>query len=77
MVRLTMTRDDGTGKYYIAQQDDFYQPEDIANLTIARLAPIIYVAKRLGTVASNLSAWSFKNVFGWWKPVSTVGTRKA
>lgn len=76
VVRLTLDRNE-EGKYVIVQQTDFYQPEDIANLIFARLTPLIYVGKRAGSVASNLNTWVFKNIFGWWRPVSTVGTRKS
>jgi len=76
LVRLSLVRGE-SGKFLIAQQDDFYQPEDIANLMMARIAPLVYVGKRAGTAASNFNAWLFKRLFGWWSPVTTEGTRKA
>lgn len=77
VVRLTIERNSESGKFYIAQQDDYYHPEELANLVISRLGPLIYAGKRAGSIASNLGAWTFKRVFGWWNPISTVGTRKA
>lgn len=59
-------------------QEDFYQPEDVMNLLFARLSPLIYIGKRAGTVASNINAWVFQNVFGWWKSGrQTSGMKKA
>jgi len=74
-----LQKDPETSLYVIKLQEDFYQPEDIAALLPlpAFATKAIYVGKRAGAFASNINAWVFKNIFGIWKPKSTVGTRKA
>jgi len=66
LVQITLTQDD-SGLYRIAQQDDYYQFEEIANLVIPPLAGVIVRAKQFGSYMSNLNTFFFQ-LFGIWCP---------
>ncbi|KZO96634.1 hypothetical protein CALVIDRAFT_598197 [Calocera viscosa TUFC12733] len=66
LVRLTL--EERSNKHYIIQQEDFYEPEDLAYLVWPPLGFVIRMAKFGASAASNAGAWAVQNTLGWWKP---------
>jgi len=66
LVRLTLNEVDG--KHYIIQQEDFYQPEEIAAIVLPPLAFIVNLAKLAGAWASNIGAAIHQRLGLWWTP---------
>ncbi|KZS95318.1 hypothetical protein SISNIDRAFT_452709 [Sistotremastrum niveocremeum HHB9708] len=65
VVQLTLEQLDG--RYFIAHQNDFYNPQDFINLIIPPLSIFIFIALRFGAIASNINALLFQ-VLGLWRP---------
>ncbi|KAG8943624.1 hypothetical protein FRC03_002416 [Tulasnella sp. 419] len=68
LTRLQLYHDTDSGLYFIKDQTDFYQPEEIANLVIPPLAILINLFKYIAGLFSGFLAWIFHTLFGWWKP---------
>ncbi|KAG8991761.1 hypothetical protein FRB94_003563 [Tulasnella sp. JGI-2019a] len=69
VVKLEL-RLDSDGLYRIIKQTDFYQPEDLANLTLGPfVSSIIGFLKHVATQFCYVGAFSFQTVFCWWNPV--------
>ncbi|KAL0569364.1 hypothetical protein V5O48_012599 [Marasmius crinis-equi] len=71
IVRLTLREIDGL--QYIAFQEDFYHPDDFANLIIPPLAPLVRFALHGAAVASNVYATAGQ-LLGYWRPRRNTGT---
>uniref|UniRef100_D8Q780 SigF-like NTF2-like domain-containing protein n=2 Tax=Schizophyllum commune (strain H4-8 / FGSC 9210) TaxID=578458 RepID=D8Q780_SCHCM len=67
IIRLTLQKDQFSGLYYIAQQEDFYHPDDFINLLVPPLAPFIRLALDGAGVVSNICA-KVGQVVGYWRP---------
>jgi len=76
LVQLTLTRSHISGLYVIAQQDDFYQLEEVTNLVFPPITALVIRAKQLGTFFSNLNTFVFQ-LFGFWRPIQTAGMNKS
>ncbi|KDQ57980.1 hypothetical protein JAAARDRAFT_78444 [Jaapia argillacea MUCL 33604] len=61
------------GLYYISKQEDFYHPEDLANLVVPPLAPIVRLILSFAGLASNVNAAVFQ-ILGFWRPSGCVVT---
>ncbi|KAL1698318.1 hypothetical protein EV121DRAFT_284786 [Schizophyllum commune] len=67
IIRLTLQKDQFSGLYYIAQQEDFYHPDDLIALLVPPLAPFIRFALDAAGVVSNICA-KVGQVVGYWRP---------
>jgi len=56
LVRVTLHQKPHDGKYYIAQQEDFYQPEDILYLTLPFLGRPFVLVKKIAAKFCYLNA---------------------
>jgi len=61
LVRLDLERSREDGKYYIAQQTDYFQPEDVLQMTIPFLTSPTAFAKRTAATVFCYNAW----LYGW------------
>ncbi|KAM6499405.1 hypothetical protein JOM56_004913 [Amanita muscaria] len=68
LTRLTLTEDKGL--YFIALQEDFYEPEGVAAMIYAPLASLAGFTLRTFASISNLLAKSFQ-VLNYWRPKKT------
>ena len=57
LVRISLFHSPEDGKYYIKQQEDFYQPEDIMYLTMPFLGTPVVFAKKLTAHICSLNAY--------------------
>ena len=74
LVRVALRRSEQDGKYYISQQEDFYQPEDILYLTIPLLGgPLVLVKQLAGYICGVNAAIAARLGLGkLWRPDPTV-----
>jgi len=61
LVRLDLERSQEDGKLYIAQQTDYFQPEDVMQMTIPFLSAPTAFAKRITATVFCYNAW----LYGW------------
>ncbi|KAL5521972.1 hypothetical protein ACEPAF_1828 [Sanghuangporus sanghuang] len=59
LVKVTLRKNDEDGKYYITQQEDYYQPEEILHLMLPFLAPPLSCIKRLAGSICGINAVAF------------------
>ncbi|KAH8111647.1 hypothetical protein DFH11DRAFT_1690301 [Phellopilus nigrolimitatus] len=59
LVKVTLERSQDDGKYYIIQQEDFYQPEDVLHLVLPFLAPPLVYVKHLAGRMCGVNAAAF------------------
>ncbi|KAI5116635.1 hypothetical protein M0805_002398 [Coniferiporia weirii] len=64
LVKISLKQSKDNDKYYIVQQEDFYQPEDILYLTLPFLAPPFLVGKRLAGRLCSFNTWVFATLRG-------------
>ncbi|KAL5480501.1 hypothetical protein ACEPAI_1771 [Sanghuangporus weigelae] len=58
LVKVTLRKNED-GKYYIIQQEDYYQPEEILHLMLPFLAPPLTYIKRLAGSVCGINAVAF------------------
>ncbi|KAF5319214.1 hypothetical protein D9619_008726 [Psilocybe cf. subviscida] len=68
VIRLQLVHIDGL--YYIAEQEDFYHPDDFGALLLPISAPFIRFGLTTAGVVSNVSV-RLANLFGYWRPGGT------
>lgn len=78
VVRLTLrpqasSADPSKTVYVIAEQEDFYHPEDLAALLVPPLIPLIRFLLQVATFACWVSVVVFSKVFGYWTVKSGEG----
>ncbi|TRM66707.1 hypothetical protein BD626DRAFT_483579 [Schizophyllum amplum] len=66
IVRMTLQKDQFSGLYYIAMQEDFYHPDDLFALVIPPLSPLIRLALDAAGVASGIYA-KLGQLVGFWR----------
>ncbi|EJD00291.1 uncharacterized protein FOMMEDRAFT_22132 [Fomitiporia mediterranea MF3/22] len=59
LVKVSLRKNPQDGKYYIIQQEDYYQPEDIFRLVLPFLATPIVFVKRLAGRVCGVNAAAF------------------
>ncbi|EGN97700.1 hypothetical protein SERLA73DRAFT_184505 [Serpula lacrymans var. lacrymans S7.3] len=72
LIRLSMREDNGL--HYIARQENFLQPDDVLNILIPPLAPLLRLGLNAAAIVYNMNARALQAT-GLWKPDPKFGTR--
>ncbi|KAF8151767.1 hypothetical protein B0H34DRAFT_823324 [Crassisporium funariophilum] len=65
ITRITLRKKNGL--YYIAEQEDFYHPEDFAALLFPHVAPFVRYGLAAGGMVSNIM-YQAASLLGFWSP---------